>query len=92
MKIELHFDYFEEDGAIVAVCRELQVSSFGDTLDEAEKSIREAVNMFLEGCEELGTLSEVLEESGFRRAKDKWVHRKPILTKKATLKRAASYA
>lgn len=65
IKIELRINYFEEDGTIVALCPELQVSSFGDTLDEAEKSIKEALDLFLEGCETLGTINEVLEESGF---------------------------
>jgi predicted RNase H-like HicB family nuclease len=64
MKIELHIEYFEEDGAIVALCPELQVSSFGATLKEAEKSVKEALDLFLEGCETLGTINEVLEESG----------------------------
>ena len=40
MKIELNINYFEEDNTIVALCPELQVSSFGDSLEEAEKSIR----------------------------------------------------
>ena len=62
MKIELHIDYFEEDGAIVALCPELQVSSFGETLEEAENSIRDAIDLFLEGCESLGTLNELLEK------------------------------
>lgn len=46
MKIELHIDYFEEDGTIVALCSELQVSSFGDTLDDAEKSIKKSLRPF----------------------------------------------
>ncbi len=95
MKIELHIDYFEEEGTIVALCSELQVSSFGDTLDDAEKSIKEALDLFFEGCEALGTTNEVLEESGFKRVGDQWMLRKPIKTMKTTLQRAtgpASYA
>jgi predicted RNase H-like HicB family nuclease len=95
MKIELHIDYFEEDGVIVALSPELQVSSFGDTLAEAEKSIKEALELFIEGCETLGTLNEVLEESGFRKIGDEWILRKPIKTMKTTLQHAvgvASYA
>jgi predicted RNase H-like HicB family nuclease len=95
MKIELHIDYFEEDGLIVALSPELQVSSFGETLAEAEKSIKEALELFFEGCESLGTLNEVLEESGFKKIGDEWVLRKPIKTTKTTLQHtigAASYA
>ena len=92
MKIELHIDYFEEDGSIVAHCPELQVSSFGDTLVEAEKSIKEALDLFFEGCESLGSLNDVLEESGFKKSKDKWIPRKLIKTTKTTLHRSAGTA
>ncbi len=94
MKIELHIDYFEEDGVIVALCPELQVSSFGDTLDEAEKSMQEALELFFEGCESLGTLDEVLEESGYRKIGEHWLYRKPIKSMRTTLQREpeAAYA
>jgi predicted RNase H-like HicB family nuclease len=95
MKIDLHIDYFEEDGTVVALCPELQVSSFGETLDDAEKSIKEALELFFEGCETLGTVNDVLEESGFRKVGEVWIHRQPIKTMKTTLQRsigAASYA
>ncbi len=95
MHIELSIEYFKENGTIVALCPELQVSSFGDTLDEAEKSIHEALDLFFEGCETLGTTNEVLEESGFRKVGDKWILRKPIKTMKTVLQRPmepASYA
>jgi predicted RNase H-like HicB family nuclease len=68
------------------VCPELQVSSFGDTLEEAEKSLKEALDLFFEGCESMGTINEVLEESGFQKVGEKWVYRKPIKRKKTTLK------
>lgn len=37
MKVELEIDYFNENGTIVALCPQLQVSIFGDNLEEAEK-------------------------------------------------------
>lgn len=78
MKILVHIDYFEENGVIVALCPELQVSSFGDTISEAEQSIREALELFFEGCEAMGTLDEVLEESGYTKIADNWQLRKPV--------------
>jgi len=63
MQINVHIDYFHEDGVIVALCPELQVSSFGDTLEEAEASIKEALELFFEGCEEMGTLHDVLDQN-----------------------------
>ena len=92
MQIELHLDYFEEDDSIVALCPELQVSSFGDTVEDAEKSIMEALDLFLEGCEALGTINEVLEESGFHKVDDRWVYRKPIKTVKTTMQRVTGAA
>lgn len=84
MQIDLHVDYFEEGGVIVALCPQLQVSSFGDTLQEAETSIREAIELFFEGCKSLDTLEEVLEESGFRKSNEKWVLRKPVKSAETT--------
>ena len=58
-------EVFEEGDDYVAVCPELDVSSFGDSVAEAEESLREAVEAFVEGCRSLGTLDEVLAEVGF---------------------------
>lgn len=55
---------FEEDGQIVALCPELNISSFGDTPEEALISLQEAVTLFLEECQQMGTLEMVLEEAG----------------------------
>jgi len=38
----------------VALSPELNVSSFGETIDEAKESIKEAVEGFLEECRERG--------------------------------------
>ena len=42
------------------------------------KSLHEAVEAFLEGCEYLGTLEDVLDESGFERTGDTWKLRERI--------------
>jgi hypothetical protein len=42
------------------------------------------LELFFEGCETLGTVNEVLEESGFRKAGDTWLPRKPIKKMKTT--------
>jgi predicted RNase H-like HicB family nuclease len=81
----IHIPYtsqlFEEDGQIVALCPELNVSSFGDTPEEALACLQEAVTLFLEECQRMGTLEMVLEEAGYRReptAPQKWTPRQPI--------------
>ena len=72
---------FEEDDQIVAVCPELNVSSFGDTPQEALAALEEAVGLFLETCQEMGTLEVVLEEAGYRRESQtspRWLPRQPM--------------
>jgi predicted RNase H-like HicB family nuclease len=58
-------EIFKEAEQFVAVCPELNVSSFGDDVDKARESLREAVDLFLEECESMGTLQAVLREAGF---------------------------
>ncbi len=79
--IRFRAEVFEEGDDYVAVCPELDVSSFGDSVAEAEESLREAVEAFMEGCQSLGTLDEVLEEAGFRRDADTWITREPAASK-----------
>lgn len=63
---------FKEGGTYVAYVPELDVSSCGATDKEARKNIRDAVEGFIETCRDMGTLSKVLEESGYVREGDHW--------------------
>jgi len=58
-------EFFKEGDVYVGLCPELNVSSFGDSIENAKYSLQEAVEAFIEECEEMGTLEEVLEESEF---------------------------
>ena len=78
MKISLRVEIFKEEDAYVALSPELNVSSFGETIEDAKKSIREALEAFIEECEKMGTLEAILEESGFSKVNDSWASRKPI--------------
>ena len=59
----------------VSYIPELDVSSCGKTFDEARKNIHEAIELFLEEAESMGTLEEILDEAGF--IKEEGVWRKP---------------
>ena len=48
MKRELSFVVFEEDGAFVARCLDVDVASEADTKDEAIASLREALELHFE--------------------------------------------
>ena len=65
-------ELFREGNCYVGLCRELDLSSFGDSPDEARRALQEAVEAFVEGCEHLGTLVEVLDESGFELVDGVW--------------------
>jgi len=72
---------FDENGQVVALCPELNVSSFGDTPEEALACLQEAVVLFLEECRRMGTLEMVLEEAGYRpepTLPQRWIPRQPI--------------
>jgi predicted RNase H-like HicB family nuclease len=79
--IQFKTEFFEEDGVMVGLAPELNVSSFGDNLEQAKHSLQEAVDLYLEGCAEMGTLKQVLEEAGFQPKQQteqtlKWLPRK----------------
>ena len=63
--ILVRVEIFRENSHYVSICPELNVSSFGDTVEEAKHSLQEAVTLFLEECNRMGTLKSVLEEAGY---------------------------
>ncbi len=81
LKIKVHLEIFKEDGQFVGLCPELNVSSFGDNPEEAEASTQEAITLFLEECQKMGTLEQVLAEAGFYMDGDTWTARKPVAEK-----------
>jgi predicted RNase H-like HicB family nuclease len=64
-RIVLRAEFFREDDLFVGLAPELDVSSFGERLEEAKRSLEEAAQAFVEECEAMGTLEEVLREAGF---------------------------
>ena len=68
--INLEFDsmVFQEGNTYVACSPKLDVSSCGDTVDEARNNLKTAVRLFLEEAEKMGTLEEILSESGYEKA------------------------
>jgi len=81
-------EIFKEENQFIALCPELNVSSYDDTVEGVKRSINEAVELFLEECEEAGTLEEVLEESGFHRMdkpQEGWISREPIVVEKVSV-------
>jgi predicted RNase H-like HicB family nuclease len=78
MEISVKIEIFKEGDVYSALAPELNISSFGDTPEDAKNSVYEAIEAFVEECLEMGTLEEILEESGFSKLTDSWVSRKPL--------------
>ena len=81
MRVEI----FREDDIYVALSPELNVSSFGETIEEAKSAIKEAIEAFIEECEVMGTLDDILEEAGFTKNLDMWISRSPIAEERIAL-------
>jgi len=56
-----------------AFCPELVVTAFGDSAEEAREALRSQVAIYLEDCDDLGTLEQVLIEAGFYHNGEAWV-------------------
>jgi len=63
---------FREGKTLVAYNPELDISSCGDSADEAKKNLRDAVRGFLKSAHTHGTLVRILEEAGYVRKRDRW--------------------
>lgn len=79
-KVVYRAEFFREGNLYVGLAPELNVSSFGDSLNEAKKSLQEAVEAFIEECEKMGTLDQVMEESGFVLKENVWLRGQPVCT------------
>ena len=60
-------------GAYQAFCPELLITGLGDTPEAAREALRSQVTSYLEDCDSLGVLQEVLIEAGFYHNGENWV-------------------
>lgn len=85
LKMNVKVEIFQEDDVYVALAPELNVSSFGDTPEDAQASVQEALAAFVEECERMGTLRDVLEESGFVNIRGVYEPRQPLIETRIAL-------
>ena len=71
MEIEFTSEIFKEGRMFVAYTPELDLSTCGETRRKAQKNLLEAVRLFLEEAERMGTLDQILGEAGYVRRKSK---------------------
>ena len=62
--------FLREGKQFVAYAPALDLSTSGQTLEQAKKRFAEAVQIFFEECQRLGTLLEVLVDLGWQKGKN----------------------
>ncbi|MBI4653202.1 hypothetical protein HY750_03035 [Candidatus Kuenenbacteria bacterium] len=65
MQIKFTNQIRQEGKMFVAYCSELDISTCGKSLEEAKKNIVETTELFFEEAKKMGTLNDILKESGF---------------------------
>lgn len=68
MEIQFTTRVFKEGRTYVAHALELDVSSCGGTKEKAVKNLKEAVRLFLEEAEKMGSLKQILREAGYSKS------------------------
>ena len=71
MDIQFTTRIFKEGRSYVAHALELDVSSCGGTKDKAISNLKEAVRLFFEEADKMGTLDQILQEAGYSKTKQK---------------------
>ncbi|XWK90476.1 MAG: hypothetical protein U7127_10620 [Phormidium sp.] len=73
----MHIDYtvqiWQEDSKFIAHAMPLDVMSCGQTPEAARIALDEAVHLFLVTAADIGTLDEILQETGYKFLDGKWV-------------------
>jgi predicted RNase H-like HicB family nuclease len=73
MNIEYNAQIWKEENRYIAHAMPLDVMSAGPSPEEAIKALDEAVHLFLVTTADMGTLEEVLQESGYEFRQGGWV-------------------
>jgi predicted RNase H-like HicB family nuclease len=85
MEIQFTSQIFKEGRMFVAYTPQLDLSSCGGTKDKALRNLKEAVRLFLEEAEKLGTLQQILEEAGYLMRNRKMEGPKFVSTQRVSL-------
>lgn len=80
---QIEFDgiIFKEGETFIAYSPKLDVSSCGNTIDEARNNLKIAVRLFVEEAEKMGTLEDILKESGYEKTDvNRWMTPRLVAT------------
>ena len=85
MEIQFTTRIFKEGRTYVAHALELDVSSCAGSEEKAIRNLKEAVRLFLEEAERMGTLVQILEEAGYSKGRPKFAPPKVISVQRMSL-------
>jgi predicted RNase H-like HicB family nuclease len=71
--IEYTVQIWREGNQFIAHAMPLDVMSSGKTPEEARNALDEAVHLFLVTATDIGTLNEILQETGYELKEGRWV-------------------
>jgi predicted RNase H-like HicB family nuclease len=71
--IEYTVQIWREGNQFIAHAMPLDVMSSGKTPEEARKALDEAVHLFLVTAADIGTLDEILQETGYELKEGRWI-------------------
>ena len=72
LKFTLPVSILKENDSFIAYTPALDLSTCGDTFEEAKKRFSEAVNIFFEEVVRKGTLEDVLSDLGWKKVQSHW--------------------
>jgi len=68
-EIQLNTEVWKEGNMFVSYAPQLDLSSCGNTVEDAKKNIKKALELFLQEAEKMGTVKQILAEAGFSAGK-----------------------
>ncbi|MEK7639686.1 MAG: type II toxin-antitoxin system HicB family antitoxin [Patescibacteria group bacterium] len=78
LHVNVPLSIFREGKRFVAFTPALDLSTSGKSLAEAKSRFSEAVQLFFEELERMGTVDETLSDLGWHKAERKWQAPQPI--------------
>jgi predicted RNase H-like HicB family nuclease len=85
MDIQFTTQILKEGDTFVAYAPELDLSSCGKTIQEAKAHLAEAVTLFIEEAQRMGTLQDILEEAGYTKEAAGWKAPEIVVQEKTRL-------
>ena len=80
IKVGVNVFILKEDDLFVAYCPALELSSYGETKDEAKESFKQAMHILIEDTQRKGTLEKLLLSLGWTlRLKPNVSYQPPVL-------------